>query len=156
MPARAFDQRRSTRPLHAPMWHATHNIPRLDRSFDGRRDEKTFTIRGESAAASEGRRNIIMDKSMHVSRAAYVSAFEHILYSARGSAITHVVSARVRPILLACAQGEHRYIRYLVEKEQAASTSHTCIPPNVALSHLYRPPYAFRAAWASCWLFPVL
>ena len=47
-------------------------------------------------------------------------------------------------------------IRYLVEKERAAFTSHTCILPNVVWSRLYRPPYAFRAVWASCWLFPVL
>ena len=81
------------------MWAALY-IPRLDRSFAGRRDEKTPTIRGESAAASEGRRYIIMDKSMHVSRAAYVSAFEHILYSARG---------------------EHQYVSDIeVEKERAA------------------------------------
>ena len=102
MPARASDQHVPTRPALY--------IPRLDCSFAGRREEKTFTIRGESAAASERRRYIVMDKSMHVSRAAYVSAFEHILYSARGSAITHVVSARVHPILLACAWGEHQYV----------------------------------------------
>ena len=76
MSTRASDQRRSTRP--------TLHIPRLYRSFTGRRDEKKFTIRGESGAASEGRRYIVMDKSMHISRAAYVSAFEHIPYSARG------------------------------------------------------------------------
>ena len=80
MPARAFDQRRSTRPLTRSALYT----PRLDHSFAGRRDETTFTIRGESAAASEGRRYIVMDKSMHVSRAAYMSAFEHILYSVRG------------------------------------------------------------------------
>ena len=106
MPTRASDQRRST---HAPT-RPTLYIPRLDRSFAGRRDEKTLTIRGESAAASEGRRYITMDKSMHVSRAAYVSAFEHIPYSARGSAITHVASAHVHTTLLACAWGEHQYV----------------------------------------------
>ena len=79
----------------------------------------------------------------------YVSAFEHIIYSARGSAMAHVVSARVRPILLACARGEHRY---LVEKERTAFTPHTRILPNMAWSRLSRPPYAFRAAWVSCWL----
>ena len=90
---------------------------------------------------------------MHVSRAAYVSAFEHILYSARGSAITHVASARVRMTLLACAWGEHQYVSDIeVEKERAASTPHTRIPPNMAWRCLYRPPYAFRAAWALCWL----
>ena len=40
--------------LRAPTWPALYNIPQLDRSFAGRRDEKTFTIRGESAAACEG------------------------------------------------------------------------------------------------------
>ena len=84
------------------------SIPWLDHSFARRRDEKTFTIRGESTAASEGRRYIVMAKAMHVSRAAYVSAFEHIPYSARGSAITNVASARVRTTLLACARGEHQ------------------------------------------------
>ena len=114
MPVRAFDQRRST-------WPALY-IPWLDRSFAGRRDEKTFTIRGESTAASEDRRYIIMDKSVHVSRAAYVSAFEHIPYSARGSAITHVASARVHMTPLACARGEHQYVSDIeVKKEQAAS-----------------------------------
>ena len=94
-----------------------------------------------------------MDKSMHVSRAAYVSAFEHIPYSARGSAITHVASTRVHTTLLACAWGEHQYVSDIeVKKEQAASTPQTRIPPNMAWSRLYRPPYAFRAAWASCWL----
>ena len=83
--------------LSTPTWPALYNIPLLDRSFAGRRDDKTFTIHGESAAASEGRRYIVMDKSMHVSR------------STRGSAMSHVVSVRVRPILLACARGEHRY-----------------------------------------------
>ena len=152
MPARAPEQRRSTCSLRTPTWPTLY-IPRLDRSFAGRRDEKTFTIRGESTAASEGRRCIAMDKSMHVSRAAYVSAFEHIPYSARGSAITHVASARVHTTLLACAQGEHQYVLDIeVEKEQAASTPHTHIPPNMAWSRLYRPPYAFYAAWVSCWL----
>ena len=152
LPARAPHQRRSTRPLPAPTWPALY-IPRLDRSFAGRRDEKTFTIRRESTAASEGRRYIAMDKSVHVSRAAYVSAFEHIPYSARGSAITHVASARVHTTPLAYARGEQQYVSVIeIEKEQAASTPHTCIPPNMAWSRLYRPPYAFRAAWASCWL----
>ena len=108
MPARVPDQHRSTRPLHAPTWPALY-IPWLNRSFAGHRDEKTFSIHGESATASEGRRYIIMDKSMHVSLAAYVSAFEHIPYSARGSAITHVASARVRTTQLACVRGEHQY-----------------------------------------------
>ena len=50
-------------------------------------------------------------------------------------------------------RGEHRYVSDIeVEKEQAASTSHTRIAPNVAWTRLYQPPYAFRAAWASCWL----
>ena len=134
-----------------PTWPALY-IPRLDRSFAGRREEKTFTIRGESAAASEGRRYIAMDKSMHVSRAAYVSAFEHIPYSVRGSAITHVASACIRTTPLACARGEHQYVSDIaVEKEQATSTPHTRILPDMAWSRLYWPPYAFRAAWASCW-----
>jgi len=140
----------------APTWPALFNILRLDRSFAGHRDEKTFTIRGESAATSEGRRYIVTDKSMHVLQAAYVSAFEHISYSARCSAITHVASTRVRMTLLACqiCVGDTTPIcvRYLVKKERTAFTSHTRIPPNVAGSHLYRPPYAFRAALASCWL----
>ena len=152
MPARAFDPHRSTRTLTRPALY----IPRLDRSFAGRRDEKRFTIRGESAAASDGRRYIIMDKSMHVSRAAYVSALEHIPYSARCSAITHVASTRVRPTPLACARGEHQYVSDIeVEKEQAASTPHTRISLNMAWSRLYRPPYAFvqrgrRAGCVSC------
>jgi len=152
MPARVPDQRRSTRLLRAPTWPALY-IPRLDRSFAGRRDEKTFSIRGESAAAGEGRRYIAMDKSMHVSRAAYVSAFEHIPYSTRGSAIMHVASAHIRTTPLACVWGEHQYVSDIeVEKEQAVSTPHTRIPPNMAWSRLYRPPYAFRTAWASCLL----
>ena len=62
-----------------------------------------------------------MDKSMHVSRAAYVSAFEHILYSARGSDITHVASARVCMTPPACVRGEHQYVSDIeVEKECAA------------------------------------
>ena len=64
-----------------------------------------------------------MDKSVHVSRAAYVSAFEHIPYSARGSAITHVASARVHTTPLVCARGEHQYVLDIeAEKEQAALT----------------------------------
>ena len=64
-----------------------------------------------------------MDKPMHVSRAAYVSAFEHIPYSARGSAIMHVASARVHTTPLACAWGEHQYVSGIeVKKDQAAST----------------------------------
>ena len=52
-----------------------------------------------------------------------MSAFEHIPYSARGSAITHVASARVHTTSLACVQGEHQYVSDIeVEKEQAAST----------------------------------
>ena len=34
----------------------------------------------------------------------------HVSRSTRGSAMAHVVSARVHLILLACAQGEHRYV----------------------------------------------
>ena len=30
--------------------------------------------------------------------------------SMRGFAMAHVVSARIRPVLLACARGEHRYV----------------------------------------------
>ena len=64
-----------------------------------------------------------MDKSMPVLRAAYVSAFEHIPYSARGSAITYVASARVHTTPLACARGEHQYVSDIeVEKEQVSST----------------------------------
>ena len=93
-----------------------------------------------------------MDKSMHVSRAAYVSAFEHIPYIAHGSAITHVASARVHTTLLVCARGEHQYVSDIeVEKEQAASTLHTRILPIMAWSCFFWPPYAFLAAWASCW-----
>ena len=76
-----------------------------------------------------------------------MSAFEHILYSARGSATAHMVSARVRPILLACARGEQQYVSDIeVEKEHSTFTPHTRIAPNMAWSRLYRPPYAFRAA----------
>ena len=139
------------RPLRAPTWPVLY-IPRLDCSFACRRDEKTFTIRGESAAASEGRRYIIMDKSMYVSRVVNVSAFEHIPYRARGSAITHVASARVRTTASVCVGRTPICVKYLLEKEQAASTPHTRIPPNMAWSRLYRPPYVFRAAWVSCWL----
>ena len=64
-----------------------------------------------------------MDKSVHVSRAAFVSAFEHIPYSARGSTITYVARARVHTTLLACARGAHQYMSDIeVKKEQAAST----------------------------------
>ena len=63
-----------------------------------------------------------MDKSMHVSRATYVSAFEHIPYSARGSAIMHVAHARVHMTPRACARCEHQYVSDIeVKKEQAAS-----------------------------------
>ena len=137
MPTRASDQRRSTPAPRTPTWPALFNIPRLDRSFAGHRNEKTFTIHGESAAASEGRRYIVMDKSMHVSRAVYVSALEHILYSAWGSAITHVASAHVHTILLACARGEHQYMSNIWLKRNAPLlTLHTRIPPKVAWSPL--------------------
>jgi len=99
----------------APTWPALYNIPLLDRSFAGRRDDKTFTIHGESAAASEGRRYIVMDKSMHVSR------------STRGSAMAHVVSVRGRPILLACARGEHRYVSDIWLKRNAPLLLHTLV-----------------------------
>ena len=41
-----------------------------------------------------------------VSRAVHGSAFEHIPYSVRGSAMTHVASARVCSILLSCARAK--------------------------------------------------
>ena len=107
---------------HAPTWPALY-IPRLDCSFAGRREEKTFTIHGESASASEDRRYIAMDKSMHVSRAAYLPAFEHIPNSVRSPAITHVARARLHTTPLACARGELQYVSDIeVKKEQAAST----------------------------------
>ena len=81
-----------------------------------------------------------------------MSAFEHIPYSVRGSSITHVASAHVHMTASVCAGRTPICIRYLVEKERPAFTSHTRIPPNVAWSRLYRPPYVFRAAWVSCWL----
>ena len=97
--------------------------PGLDRSLTGRTDEKTFTLCGESTAASEDRRYIIMDKSVHVSQAAYVSAFEHIPYSAGGSAITHVASTHVHTTPLVCVRCEHQYVSDIeVKKELAAST----------------------------------
>ena len=148
MPARVFIDALAPR---VPTWPALY-IPRLDRSFAGRRDEKTFTICGESAAASEDRRYIAMDKSMHVSRAAYVSAFEHIPYSVRGSAITHVASARVHTSPLACAHGEHKHASGIeVKKRTSRFYPQTRILPNMAWSRLYWHLYAFRAAWASCW-----
>ena len=52
-----------------------------------------------------------------------MSAFEHIPYSARGSAITHVANARVHTTPLACARGEHQHASDIeVKREQAAST----------------------------------
>ena len=49
-----------------------------------------------------------------------MSAFEHIPYSARGSAITqHVASAHVRTTLLACAWGEHQYVSDIWLKKNA-------------------------------------
>ena len=48
-----------------------------------------------------------------------MSASEHILYSARGSAITHVASAHVRTTLLACARGEHQYVSDIWLKRNA-------------------------------------
>ena len=52
-----------------------------------------------------------------------MSAFEHIPYSARGSAIMHLASARAHTTPLACAQVEHQYVSDIeVKKEQAAST----------------------------------
>ena len=89
--------------LHVRQCGPHCTIPLLGRSFTGRRDEKTFTIRGESASACEGRRYIVMEKYMHVSR------------SMRGSAMVHVVSARVCPILLACARGELLYVSDIEE-----------------------------------------
>ena len=78
-----------------------------------------------------------MDKSMHVSRAAYVSAFEHIPDSARGSAITHVASARVHTTQLACARGEHQYVSDIeFKKGTSRFYSHTRILPNMAWSSL--------------------
>ena len=68
-----------------------------------------------------------MDKFMHVSRAAYVSAFEHIPYSARGSAITHVASARVHTTPLACARGEHQYVLGIVVKKDQATLTRTLV-----------------------------
>ena len=59
-----------------------------------------------------------MDKSMHVSRAAYVSAFEHIPYSARSSTITHVASARVHMTPRACARGEHQHASGIEVKKE--------------------------------------
>ena len=47
-----------------------------------------------------------------------VSAFEHIPYSARGSAITHVASARVHLTPLACARGEHQYVSDIEVKKE--------------------------------------
>ena len=64
---------------------------------------------------------------MHVSRAAYVSAFEHIRYSARGSAMAHVVSARVRQILLVCARGEHQYVSDIWLKRNAPLLPRTLV-----------------------------
>jgi len=91
---------------------------------------------------------------MHVSRVVYMSAFEHIPYSARGSAITHVASARVHTIPLACAQGEHQYVLGIeVKKRTSRFYPHTRILPNMAWSRPHWPPYASRAAWASCWPF---
>ena len=93
-----------------------------------------------------------MDKSMHVSRAAYVSAFEHIPYSARGSAITHVVSARVHTTALACARGEYQYVLGIeVKKRTSCFYPHTRILPNMVWSRLYWPLYSSLAVWASCW-----
>ena len=78
-----------------------------------------------------------MDKSMHVSRATYVSAFEHIPYSARGSAITHVASARVHMTPLACAGGEHQYLSGIEVKQRTSRFyPHTRILPNMAWSAL--------------------
>ena len=52
-----------------------------------------------------------------------MSSFEHIPYSARGSAITHMANARVHTTPLACAGAEHQYVSDIeVEKKQAAST----------------------------------
>ena len=68
-----------------------------------------------------------MEKSVHVSRVAYVSAFEHIPYSVRGSAITHVASARVHTTPLACAQGEHQYVSDIEVKKEQATSTHTLV-----------------------------
>ena len=78
-----------------------------------------------------------MDKSMHVLRAAYVSAFEHSPYSARGSTIMHVASARVHTTPLACAWGEHQYALGIEVKQRTSRFSpHTRILPNMAWSAL--------------------
>ena len=98
-----------------------------------------------------------MDKSMHVSRAAYVSAFVHIPYSAHDSAITHVASARVCTTPLACAWGEHQYVSDIeVEKEQAASTPYTRIPPNMAWSSLSASVRVSCSVGVVLAVFPVL
>ena len=48
-----------------------------------------------------------------------MSAFEHIPYSALGSAITHVASAHVCTTLLACLRGEHQYVSDIWLKRNA-------------------------------------
>ena len=106
MPARASDQRVSTRPVLY--------IHRLDRSFAGRRDEKTFTIRGESAAASEGRRYIIMDKSMYVSRAAYVCLRAHSIQCAGFSPGPHGQCSRSPDSVSVCVGRTPIWVKYSI------------------------------------------
>ena len=100
--------------LSTPTWPALYNIPLLDRSFAGRRDDKTFTIHGESAAASEGRRYIVMDKSMHVS------------HNTCESTMAHVIRARVCPILLVCAWANTDMCQILRKYDTKSRTVHSC------------------------------
>ena len=47
-----------------------------------------------------------------------MSAFKHIPYSVRGSAITHLASAHIRTTLV-CARGERQYVSDILLKRNA-------------------------------------
>ena len=102
-------------------------MPLPDRAFAGQRGEKASPSAVNIRGRQRGSKVRCYGKPMHrrdqdvchscpalhddkVSQAVHGSAFKHIQYSARGSAIKHVASARVRPILghlLLCCENQH-------------------------------------------------
>ena len=87
-----------------------------------------------SKADTYAARETYMDLSMAV----YVSAFEHIQYSERGSAMRHVASTCVHTTPRACARGEHQHASGIeVNKKTSRFYPHTRILSNMAWSRLY-------------------
>jgi len=151
MPARASDQRQSTCPLRARQCgpHCTTLPCSIAASLAVETRSHSPSVGNPLLPARAEATLLWINPCMfHERRTCLPSS---TFYSAQGSAITHVASAHAT--LLMCARGEHQYVSNIWLKRNAPLlTSHTRIPPNVACCRLYRPPYAFRAAWASCWL----